>query len=63
MSANKPMIFTKDKETADQLIKEGFVMIKHDNSGWTFLNSVNGKSLSELSFEKKDAILTDRLCV
>lgn len=34
----KPLIFTKDKETAKMLMNYGFQLISKDETGYTFLN-------------------------
>jgi len=34
----KLFIFTSSQESADALIKMGFVLVKHDENGYTFIN-------------------------
>ena len=55
---NKNFITTKDKQTADQLKDEGFVLINEESGTWTFLND------RKYSFEKNDKIkITNKLCI
>lgn len=38
MDKKTTFIKTTDEETKEKLIKEGFLLVSSDSSGWTFLN-------------------------
>lgn len=56
------MLFTKDKETARYLQKEGFALVNKNNDGWTFVST--GNQMEHLSKKDMEKIaVTDKLCI
>lgn len=43
VSNDKPLIFTRDKQSAEELISLGYELISKTSDGWTFVNSTDGK--------------------
>lgn len=48
MDKKTTFIKTTDEETKEKLIKEGFLLVSSDSSGWTFLND------AKIVFEGKE---------
>lgn len=56
------MLFTKDKETANNLQKEGFILVNKTSDGWTFMNvGSHAEQLSEKDLKK--IAVTNKLCI
>ena len=51
-------IKVQDKETADKLLAENFVLASFDGTTWTFVNDINKK----MNFDSKKMIYSDKLC-
>lgn len=60
-NSNKPLIFTKDKGSAEQLMALGYELVKKDADGWTFINHSDNK-FDSVSAPKKIA-MTNRMCI
>lgn len=60
-NSNKPLMFTKDKGTAEQLIALGYELVKKDAEGWVFINH-SDKKFDSGSSPKKVA-MTNRMCI
>ena len=52
-------IKTKDKETSETLVKEGFKLVDYTNGVWTFVNDTK----SSMTFEKNKVAYSNMLCV
>lgn len=55
----KSFICTSDKETREQLIKEGLIEIKSSNGNYTFVVPDNLK----FNMEGKNCYCTSRICI
>ena len=58
-SSTKAMfIKTKDLETSENLIKDGFDLVDYTNGVWTFINDLD----RPLTFENNKVTYSDMLC-
>ena len=56
------MLFTKDKDAAMNLQKEGFPLISKTSDGWTFMNIGNhAERLSNRDLKK--IVVTNKICI
>ena len=57
-------LFTKNKATADNLMKNGFQLVNKSVDGWTFINhSSTAQDFSLSEFDKGNISVTDKLCI